>query len=65
MSWLRLTQKTMSKASSQVKDSWRLTEGSRIKEVTVLSQDRLPGEGYRAAGQGGQVLWEGSCWERL
>lgn len=55
----------MSKASSQVKDSWRLTEGSRIKEVTVLSQDRLPGEGYRAAGQGGQVLWEGSCWERL
>lgn len=28
----------------------------RSREVTVLSQYRLPGKGYRAEGKGGQVL---------
>lgn len=58
MSWLcsgallALTEETRAKASSQVKNSWWLT-GSRSREATVLSQYRLPGEGYRPEGKGG------------
>lgn len=37
-------------------DQLVLTGGAPDREVTVLSQYRLPGEGYRAAGQGRQVL---------
>lgn len=50
-----LTEETLSKASSQEQPV--ADRGLRSREVTVLSQSRLPGEGYRASGKGGQVLF--------
>lgn len=50
-----LTEETLSKASSQEQPV--ADRGLRSREVTVLSQSRLLGEGYRASGKGGQVLF--------